>query len=224
MTSEGLAFTKGTLCTRLPELWSRLGVRSDLRVTATNIRKWIVTTCHEKKTRGVKFDKDIVRQGLCHSDKTAKSFYLRSDLTSVAAQAVEIIAMCTSKKSEETPVKSAPTPVAEQSANITTAETSDQPRSMRSRSPCEGPDTIVTPVTWDATSVSVESADISDETSPSEGPDHNMILVTSEVSSVSAQPTAIPATTPNPKPSAQANTKPKEQKGPLNDQEKSSKT
>ena len=37
VTSEGLAFTKGTLCTRLPELWSRLGVRSDLRVTATNI-------------------------------------------------------------------------------------------------------------------------------------------------------------------------------------------
>lgn len=64
VTSKGLAFTKGTLCTRLPELWSRLGVRSDLRVTATNIRKWIVTTCHEKKTRGVKFDKDIVRQGL----------------------------------------------------------------------------------------------------------------------------------------------------------------
>lgn len=113
MTSEGLAFTKGTLCTRLPELWSRLGVRSDLRVTATNIRKWIVTTCHEKKTRGVKFDKDIVRQGLCHSDKTVKSFYLRSDLTSVAAQAVEIIAMCTSKKPKETPVKSALMPVAE---------------------------------------------------------------------------------------------------------------
>ena len=77
------------------------------------------------------------------------------------------------------------------------------------------------PVTSDALSVSVESADISDETSPSEGPDHNMILVPSEVSSVSAQPAAIPATTPNPKPSAQANTKPKEQRGPLNDQEKS---
>lgn len=83
-------------------------MRSDLRVTATNIRKWIVTTCHEKKTRGVKFNKDIVRQGLCHSDKTVKSFYLRSDLTSVA-----IIAMCTSKKPKETPVKSALMPVAE---------------------------------------------------------------------------------------------------------------
>ena len=131
VTSDGLAFTKGTLCKRLPELWSRSWVRSDLRVTTTNIRKWIVTTCHEKKTRGAKFDEDIVRQGLCHSDKTAKSFYLRSGLTSVAAQAVEIIAMCTSKKSEETPVKSAPTPVAEWPANITTAETSDQPTSMR---------------------------------------------------------------------------------------------
>ena len=48
-----------------------------------------------------------------------------------------------------------------------------------------------------------------------------MILVPSEVSSVSSQPAAIPATNPNPKPSAQANTKPKQQKRPLNDLEKS---
>ena len=81
--------------------------------------------------------------------------------------------------------------------------------------------TLLMPVTLDAKSVPVESADISDETSPSEGPDHNMILVSSEVSSVSAQPAAIPATNPNPEPSAQANTKPKQQKRPLNDLEKS---
>ena len=56
VTSDSLAFTKGTLCKRLPELWSRSGMRSDLRVTATNIQKWIVTTCHEKKTREAKFD------------------------------------------------------------------------------------------------------------------------------------------------------------------------
>ena len=196
-------------------------MRSDLRVTVTNIRKWIVTTCHEKTPRGVKFDKDIVRQGLCHSDKTTKSFYLRSDLTSVAAQALEIITMCTSKKPKEAPVKSALTPVAEWLANVRTAETSDQPKSMGSHSLCEGPDTIVMPVMSDATSVPEEAADISDETSLSAGPHHNMILVPSEVSSVSAEPAAIPATNPNSKPSAQTNTKPKQQKRPLNDLEKS---
>ena len=92
---------------------------------------------------------------------------------------------------------------------------------MGSHSPGEGPDTIVMPVTSDATSVPVEAADISYETSPSAGVDHDMIPVPSEVSSVSAQPAAIPATNPNPKPSAQTNTKPKQQKRPLNDLEKS---
>ena len=82
----------------MPELWERSGVRPDLRVTATNIRKWIVTECHYTKTKGAKFDEDIVRLGLCHSDKTAKSFYLRSDKTCVAAQSADIIALCTIRK------------------------------------------------------------------------------------------------------------------------------
>ena len=77
------------------------------------------------------------------------------------------------------------------------------------------------PVTSDTTSVPVEAADMSYETSPSAGPDHNMIPVPSEVSSVSAQPAAMPATNPNPKPSAQSNTNPNQQKRPLNDLEKS---
>ena len=77
------------------------------------------------------------------------------------------------------------------------------------------------PVTSDTTSVPVEAADMSYETSPSAGPDHNMIPVPSEVSSVSAQPAAMPATNPNSKPSAQSNTNPNQQKRPLNDLEKS---
>ena len=98
VTTEGLPFKKGTICRRMPELWERSGVRPDLRVAATNIRKWIVTECHYTKTKGAKFDEDIVRLGLCHSDKTAKSFYLRSDKTCVAAQSAHIIALCTIRK------------------------------------------------------------------------------------------------------------------------------
>ena len=52
----------------------------------------------DKKTKSAKFDEDIVRLGLCHSDKTAKSFYLRSDKTCVAAQSADIIALCTIRK------------------------------------------------------------------------------------------------------------------------------
>ena len=58
----------------------------------------IVTECHYTKTKGAKFDEDIVRLGLCHSDKTAKSFYLRSDKTCVAAHSADIIALYTIRK------------------------------------------------------------------------------------------------------------------------------
>ena len=112
VTTEGVPFKKGTICRRMPQLWQRSSVRPDLRVTATNIRKWIVTECHNRKIKGAPFDEDIVRQGLCHSDKTAKSFYLRSDKTSVAAQSAEIIASCTIGKAAEASTSTCTSPKA----------------------------------------------------------------------------------------------------------------
>ena len=44
-------------------------------VTATNIRKWIVTVCHQKKKiEGAHVDEGALRLAMCHSNKTAKTF------------------------------------------------------------------------------------------------------------------------------------------------------
>ena len=98
LQSDGKSFLHGKIAKRLPEFWRKTGVRSDLHVTATNIRKWIVTVCHEKKSEGVDVDEDTLRRAMCHSDKAAKSSYLREDLTKVAACAMNIIAMCTNRE------------------------------------------------------------------------------------------------------------------------------
>ena len=95
LRSDGSPFTKDTTCRRLPEIWKESGVHPDLRVTATNIRKWIVTVCHEEKAKGLKFDENALRLAMCHSQKTAQTIYLREDITAVAASATEIIQRCT---------------------------------------------------------------------------------------------------------------------------------
>ena len=95
LTMDGNPFTKDTICRRLPEIWRKSGVRPDLRVTATNIRKWIVTVCHESKVAGLKYDETALRLAMCHSKQTAETFYLRQDMTEVAARATIIIGQCT---------------------------------------------------------------------------------------------------------------------------------
>ena len=69
---DGAAFDGWTIGKRLPELWKKSGVRPDLRVTATDIRQWLVTTVYEKKAVGASFDESDLRRTMCHSDETAK--------------------------------------------------------------------------------------------------------------------------------------------------------
>ena len=92
---DGTAFDGWTIGKRLPELWKKSGVRPDLRVTATDIRQWLVTTVHEKKAEGASFDESDLRRTMCHSDKTAKRYYLRGELTEVADRGLDIIIECT---------------------------------------------------------------------------------------------------------------------------------
>ena len=73
LRNDGTSFQFGTISKRLPEFWRKSNIRPDIRVTATNIRKWIVTACNMKKKEG----------------------YLREDLTTVAASAMDIISSCT---------------------------------------------------------------------------------------------------------------------------------
>ena len=98
LRSDGTSFQNGTINKRLPEFWKKSRVRPDLRVTATNIRKFIVTICNQKKREGLDVDEEVLRRAMCHSDKVAKTSYLREDMTAVAAQAMDIIAMCTTGK------------------------------------------------------------------------------------------------------------------------------
>ena len=66
-------------------------------MTTINIRKWLVTTCRQKKAEGTKIDEVSLCQSMCHSFRAAENFYLR-DLTRTAAIAADIIDLCTSNK------------------------------------------------------------------------------------------------------------------------------
>ena len=78
----------------MPELSKKSGVPPDLRVTATDIHQWLVTTVHEKKAQGASFDKSDLRRAMCHSDKTAKQYYLKGELMEVADRGLDIIIEC----------------------------------------------------------------------------------------------------------------------------------
>ena len=56
LNNSGNAFAGAKISTRVPEFWQKTEVRPDIQVTATNIRKWIVTVCHRKKCEGADFD------------------------------------------------------------------------------------------------------------------------------------------------------------------------
>ena len=82
---------------------------------ATKIRRWLVTQCHEKKAAGAEFDETYVRRLMCHSDKTAKTFYLRDDMTTVAAKGVLILMQCTDPNFKGTPERLSTSPSVPQS-------------------------------------------------------------------------------------------------------------
>ena len=94
LRNDGTSFQFGTISKRLPEFWRKSNIHPDIRVTATNIRKWIVTACNMKKKEGLDVDEETLRGAMCHSDKVAKKCHLREDLTTVAASAMEIISSC----------------------------------------------------------------------------------------------------------------------------------
>ena len=60
LNNSGKAFAGAKISTRVPEFWQKTEVRPDIQVTATNIRKWIVTVCHQKKGEGVDSDESVL--------------------------------------------------------------------------------------------------------------------------------------------------------------------
>ena len=83
LQSSSKRFTNGTINGRLPEMWLRSGVRTDLRVMATNIRKFIVTVLQENKAAGEGFDEAALpcatakgRLCICICEKTSLLLHL----------------------------------------------------------------------------------------------------------------------------------------------------
>ena len=60
-------------------------------ISATDFRKWIVTIMYKKKQKRKKIYEEPLRRLMCHSDYTAKKWYLRDSLTDQAAEAAEQI-------------------------------------------------------------------------------------------------------------------------------------
>ena len=113
LKKDGAPFHKGTIRRRLTAFVVKSGIRPDTLISHTHFRKWIVTEMQKKKRKGIPIDEDLLRRLMCHSDKTAKLWYMRDDLTEQAAEASTQIAEntkpspckkkpCHAKKSEET--------------------------------------------------------------------------------------------------------------------------
>lgn len=122
LTCEGFPFEDRNISRQLPEFWRKSEVRADLRVTATNIRKWIVTVAHQKKAEGENLDTISLRQSMYHSSRAAEHFYLREDLTRTGAVAADIIDLCSGV---DTRPKPATSPVANAQDRDATAEEDD---------------------------------------------------------------------------------------------------
>lgn len=97
LTKEGRPFPPGTIGTRVTHLWNRTGVRPDLRVSCTDFRKGIVTMIQEAnknqriRTGRLLIDNSDVRKLLCHSEQTAAIWYMRENLTAIAARAHSVL-------------------------------------------------------------------------------------------------------------------------------------
>lgn len=102
LRNDGTSFQHSCISKCLPKFWKRSNVSPDIRVTGTNIRKWIVTACYEKKRDSLNIDEEVLRHAMCHSDRVAKKCYLREDMTTTAASAMDIISMCTLSKKKPT--------------------------------------------------------------------------------------------------------------------------
>lgn len=95
LKSDGAPYQKGTIGRRISVFIVKSGIRADKAISATDFRKWIVTEMKRNKRQGQPIDEDLLRRLMCHSDKTAKQWYLRESLTEEAAEASEQIALHT---------------------------------------------------------------------------------------------------------------------------------
>ena len=118
-------------------------------MTATYIRKWIVTVCHQKKTEGVQVDESALRLAMCHSDRTAQTFYLREDMTEVAARATLTISQCTREAPipSQRPSNTSSATTAQPQVDLQPVPQSDDSAPFSSAQPVTQPDVTAVQVT-----------------------------------------------------------------------------
>ncbi|PFX27093.1 hypothetical protein AWC38_SpisGene8210 [Stylophora pistillata] len=101
LKSDGAPYHKGTIGRRITAFVLKSGVRADRPISATDFRKWLVTAMKAKNRAGLSIDEDLLRRLMCHSEQTAHTWYLREDLTQLAAKASKQII----EHTETSPVK-----------------------------------------------------------------------------------------------------------------------
>ena len=115
---DGRPFKSGTIGNRVTILWRQTCIRPDMRVTCTDFRKSFVTMVEEAnkderyKTGRVCLEDNDLRKLLSHSQKTARLWYMRENLTSVGARAHNALQVireglqpCTNQESNSTHTK-----------------------------------------------------------------------------------------------------------------------
>ena len=85
--TTGEAFPEATIGKRIIAFYKKVGIRKDISVSSTKIRKMIATSVHTN-------DPDVaapVRKLMAHSQKTVELSYVRSTLTTTASTAHDIV-------------------------------------------------------------------------------------------------------------------------------------
>ena len=81
LTNKGERFPRGQIGRKVSQFWEKAGVRPDIRITSTRIRKMAATTTLSSSD----IDKRLVHQHMTHTEQTANRNYIRPDQTKVAA-------------------------------------------------------------------------------------------------------------------------------------------
>ena len=87
VTSSGEAFPEATIGKRITAFYKKAGIRTDIRVSSTKIRKMISSEVHSNEPDVA----GALRKLMAHSRKTAETSYVQSSLTTTVASAHAIV-------------------------------------------------------------------------------------------------------------------------------------
>ena len=95
VTVEGKQFPEGTIGRRVSVFFEKSKLRMGKRLAHVSVRKFVST---KTKEGGTQEEAAIVQQVMAHSSKTADRVYVRSNLTKLGSQALDIIERVTADK------------------------------------------------------------------------------------------------------------------------------